>query len=142
MSRSAANDHRPGALDDTVIEEGVKLRQPIQIGHNVQVEPIRFMAACVGIAGSTRIGSHCAIGGAARIWGHIEIADHVNISATAEVMKSITAARHLYRRTACCRGAPSGGKWVAHLRGIDALVRRVGIEKKLAAPGAQIKRKR
>ncbi len=99
------------------------------------------MAACVGIAGSTRIGSHCAIGGAARIWGHIEIADHVNISATAEVMKSITRPG-TYTGVLPAAEAREWGKMVAHLRGIDALVGRVReIEKKLAAP-VRKKRKR
>ncbi len=130
-----------GALDDTVIEEGVKLDNQIQIGHNVRVGAHTIMAACVGIAGSARIGSHCAIGGGARIWGHIEIADHVNISATAEVMKSITRPG-TYTGVLPAAESREWAKMVAHLRGIDAIVGRVReIERRLAAP-ANRKRKR
>ena len=113
-----------GALDDTVIEDGVKLDNQIQIGHNVRVGAHTVMAACVGIAGSTRIGRHCAIGGGARIWGHIEIADRVNISATAEVMKSITSAGS-YTGVLPAAESREWAKMVAHLRGIDGLVGRV-----------------
>src|SRR5438270_2108941 len=81
-----------GALDDTVIEDGVKLDNQIQIGHNVRSGAHTAMAGCAAVAGSTRIGRHCAIGGAARIIGHLTIADHVTISAAAVVTKSITRA--------------------------------------------------
>jgi UDP-3-O-[3-hydroxymyristoyl] glucosamine N-acyltransferase len=53
-----------GALDDTVIEDGVKLDNLIQIAHNVRIGAHTVMAGCVGVAGSTRIGAHCQIGGA------------------------------------------------------------------------------
>ena len=68
-----------GALDDTVIEDGVKLDNLIQIGHNVHVGRHTAMAACVGVAGSATIGAFCTIGGAAVILGHLELADHVKI---------------------------------------------------------------
>ena len=55
-----------GALDDTVIEDGVKLDNLIQIGHNVRIGAHTAMAGCVGVAGSARIGAHCTIGGARR----------------------------------------------------------------------------
>jgi len=78
-----------GALDDTVIESGVKLDNQIQIGHNVRIGAHTAIAGCVGIAGSTRIGAHCRIGGAAMIIGHLDITDRVDISAGTMVMKSI-----------------------------------------------------
>jgi len=78
-----------GALDDTVIEEGVKLDNQIQIAHNVRIGAHTAIAACVGIAGSTRIGRHCIIGGAAGIAGHLAIADRVEISAFTLITKSI-----------------------------------------------------
>jgi UDP-3-O-[3-hydroxymyristoyl] glucosamine N-acyltransferase len=78
-----------GALDDTVIEEGVKLDNLIQIAHNVRIGAHTAMAGCVGVAGSARIGRHCTFGGAAMILGHLEIADHVHISAASVVMRSI-----------------------------------------------------
>ena len=66
-----------GALDDTVIERGVKLDNQIQVGHNVRIGADTIMAAFVGIAGSAVIGQRCMIGGAARIMGHVTIADDV-----------------------------------------------------------------
>jgi UDP-3-O-[3-hydroxymyristoyl] glucosamine N-acyltransferase len=78
-----------GALDDTVIEDGVKLDNLIQIAHNVHIGAHTAMAGCVGVAGSARIGRHCTFGGAAMILGHLQIADHVHISAASVVMSSI-----------------------------------------------------
>ena len=78
-----------GALDDTVIEDGVKLDNQIQIAHNVHIGAHTAIAGCVGIAGSTRIGRHCRIGGSAGILGHLRIADHVDISAFTLIGKSI-----------------------------------------------------
>jgi UDP-3-O-[3-hydroxymyristoyl] glucosamine N-acyltransferase len=78
-----------GALDDTVIEDGVKLDNLIQIGHNVRVGAHTAMAGCVGVAGSAVIGAHCTIGGGAVVLGHLTLADHVHISAASVVMRSI-----------------------------------------------------
>ena len=83
-----------GALADTVIEDGVKLDNLIQIGHNVRVGRHTAMAACVGVAGSATIGAHCTIGGAAVVLGHLEVADHVDISAASVVTRSIRKAGH------------------------------------------------
>lgn len=79
-----------GALDDTVLADGVKLDNLIQIAHNVRIGAHTAMAGCVGVAGSARIGSHCTVGGAAMILGHLEIADNVHISAGSFVMSSLT----------------------------------------------------
>ena len=78
-----------GALDDTVIEEGVKLDNQIQIGHNVRIGAHTAIAGCVGIAGSALIGAHCTIGGAAMIHGHIRIVDRVHVSAGTLISRSI-----------------------------------------------------
>jgi UDP-3-O-[3-hydroxymyristoyl] glucosamine N-acyltransferase len=78
-----------GALADTVIEEGAKLDNQIQVGHNVRIGAHTAIAGCVGIAGSADIGRHCTIAGAAKILGHLKIADHVNISVDTLVTKSI-----------------------------------------------------
>lgn len=78
-----------GALDDTVIENGVKLDNLIQIAHNVRIGKNTVVAGCVGIAGSTRIGERCRIGGRAAILGHLEIADEVDILANTLVSQSI-----------------------------------------------------
>jgi len=78
-----------GALDDTILEDGVKLDNLVQIGHNVRVGAHSAFAGCVGVAGSARIGRHCTAGGGAIILGHLEIVDHVHISAATVVTRSI-----------------------------------------------------
>ncbi|MES2975923.1 MAG: UDP-3-O-(3-hydroxymyristoyl)glucosamine N-acyltransferase [Pseudomonadota bacterium] len=83
-----------GALEDTVIEDGVKLDNLIQIGHNVRVGRHTAMAGCVGVAGSATIGAHCTVGGGAIVLGHLTLADHVNISAATVVTRSITKPGH------------------------------------------------
>lgn len=79
-----------GALEDTVIEDDVKLDNQIQIGHNCRIGAHTAVAGCVGIAGSTIIGKNCRIGGAAMIAGHLRIADGCTISAGTLVAKPIT----------------------------------------------------
>jgi UDP-3-O-[3-hydroxymyristoyl] glucosamine N-acyltransferase len=78
-----------GALDDTVLEDGVKLDNLVQIGHNVHVGAHTAMAGCVGVAGSAFIGAHCTVGGGAVVLGHLRLADHVHISAASVVTRSI-----------------------------------------------------
>lgn len=78
-----------GALDDTVIEDGVKLDNLIQIGHNVRVGKNTAMAGCVGVAGSATIGANCTFGGGAIVLGHLTVADGVHISAATVVTRSI-----------------------------------------------------
>jgi len=83
-----------GALDDTVIEDGVKLDNLIQIGHNVRIGAHTAMAGCVGVAGSADIGAHCTVGGGAVVLGHLKLADGVNISAASVVTRSIAQPGH------------------------------------------------
>lgn len=83
-----------GAMLDTVIEDGVKLDNLIQIGHNVRVGKHTAMAGCVGVAGSATIGAHCTIGGGAIVLGHLVLADGVNISAGTVVTRSLHAPGH------------------------------------------------
>lgn len=78
-----------GAITDTVIEDGVKLDNLIQIGHNVHVGAHTAMAGCVGVAGSTHIGAHCTIGGGAVVLGHLKLADGVHVSAASVVTHSL-----------------------------------------------------
>ena len=78
-----------GALEDTVIGDGVKLDNLVQIGHNVQIGAHTAMAGCVGVAGSAVIGAHCTLGGGAIVLGHLTLADGVHISAASVVMRSI-----------------------------------------------------
>lgn len=75
-----------GALDNTVVGKGSKLDNQIQLGHNCRVGEGTAMAACTGVAGSTKIGSHCIIGGAANINGHITIPDGTSVGPATSLM--------------------------------------------------------
>jgi len=83
-----------GALEDTVVSDGVKLDNLIQIGHNVHIGAHTAMAGCVGVAGSAVIGAHCTVGGGAIVLGHLVVADHVHISAASVVTRSIDQPGH------------------------------------------------
>jgi len=78
-----------GALEDTIIGNGVKLDNQIQIGHNVIIDEHTVIAGCTGIAGSTHIGRACMIGGGVGISGHLEITAGVILTAGTVVSKSI-----------------------------------------------------
>ncbi len=80
-----------GAIDDTVLEEGVKLDNQIQIGHNVRIGAHTVIAACTGISGSTVIGRRCLIAGMVAMGGHLEVADDVTITGTSMISHSITS---------------------------------------------------
>ncbi len=120
-----------GALDDTVIEDGVKLDNQIHIAHNCHIGRHTAIAGCAGIAGSTRIGAYCQIGGAAMIIGHLEIGDRVTVSAGTFVAKDIreagvyTSVQPLMPHADWLRNA-------AHLRHLDTLAKRIKqLEKQL-----------
>ncbi|MGH8266602.1 MAG: UDP-3-O-(3-hydroxymyristoyl)glucosamine N-acyltransferase [Steroidobacteraceae bacterium] len=81
-----------GAIEDTVIEEGVKLDNLIQVGHNVRIGAHTAIAALTGVSGSTTIGKRCMIGGAIGFAGHLSIADDVVITGCSAVSRSITRA--------------------------------------------------
>ena len=113
-----------GALDDTVIEEGVKLDNQIQIAHNVRIGAHTAIAGCVGIAGSATIGKYCRIGGSAGILGHLHIADHVEIASFTLIGKSITEAGSY----AGIFPFSKNDEWrnnAVHLRHLGELVKRV-----------------
>jgi UDP-3-O-[3-hydroxymyristoyl] glucosamine N-acyltransferase len=78
-----------GALHDTIIEDGVKLDNLIQIGHNVRIGKHTVIAAATAVAGSTEIGAYCMIGGCVSIAGHLTIAPHTEISGASVVTHSI-----------------------------------------------------
>ncbi|MDE2338624.1 MAG: UDP-3-O-(3-hydroxymyristoyl)glucosamine N-acyltransferase [Gammaproteobacteria bacterium] len=79
-----------GAIEDTVIEEGAKLDNLIQIGHNVRIGAHTALAACVGVSGSTSIGRRCMIGGQVGIGGHLTICDDVMITGCTMVSHSVS----------------------------------------------------
>ncbi|MGA8862673.1 MAG: UDP-3-O-(3-hydroxymyristoyl)glucosamine N-acyltransferase [Gallionella sp.] len=113
-----------GALDDTMIEDGVKLDNQIQVAHNVRIGAHTAIAACVGIAGSTSIGRYCQIGGSAGILGHLHIADHVEIAAFTLISKSIREAG-AYAGIFPFSSADDWRRNAVHLRHFDDLVNRI-----------------
>ena len=121
-----------GALDNTIIEEGVKLDNQIQVGHGVKIGAHTAIAGCVAIAGSTSIGKRCMIGGLSALSGHIEITDDVIITGMSGVNNSIKEAG-IYSS-----GVPitDNAKWrknMARLKNLDDITRRlVALEEKLA----------
>ena len=82
-------------MDSTIIRQGVKLDNLIQIAHNVEVGENTVMAAQVGIAGSVKVGKHCMFGGQVGLAGHIQIADDVTLGAQAGVISSVKEATTL-----------------------------------------------
>ncbi|MEL0027095.1 MAG: UDP-3-O-(3-hydroxymyristoyl)glucosamine N-acyltransferase [Perlucidibaca sp.] len=113
-----------GALDDTVIHAGVIIDNQVQIAHNVVIGEHTAIAACCGIAGSTRIGARCILGGAVGVVGHIEICDDVQLTAMAMITRSISQPGSYSSGT----GFESTDNWrrmVARLRHLDELAKRV-----------------
>jgi len=122
-----------GALDDTVLEEGVRLDNQIQVAHNVHIGAHTAIAGCVGISGSAKIGRHCMIGGGSGIVGHLEIADRVVITGMTMVTKSITSAG-VYSSGVPAQENDAWNKTYARMRQLDKLARRIGkLERALAA---------
>jgi UDP-3-O-[3-hydroxymyristoyl] glucosamine N-acyltransferase len=79
-----------GAMEDTVISDGVKLDNQIQVGHNVFIGRHTAIAACTGISGSVRIGERCMIAGGCGLAGHLEICDDVVLTGMSMVAHSVT----------------------------------------------------
>jgi|TARA_B110000240_G_scaffold114420_1_gene128405 UDP-3-O-[3-hydroxymyristoyl] glucosamine N-acyltransferase len=119
-----------GAIEDTVIGDGVKLDNQIQVGHNVIIGNNTVIAGCSGVAGSTIIGENCIIGGGVGIGGHIEIADNVIITGMSMVTKSLTKAG-IYSSGIPAEPTSQWHKNVVRYRQMDKLVARV---KKLEDP--------
>jgi UDP-3-O-[3-hydroxymyristoyl] glucosamine N-acyltransferase len=113
-----------GALADTVIGNGVKLDNQIQIAHNVQVGDHTAMAACVGISGSTKIGKHCMLAGGVGLVGHIDICDNVFLTGMTMVTHSITEPGSYSSGTAM-QPAAEWRKSAARIRQLDDIARRL-----------------
>jgi UDP-3-O-[3-hydroxymyristoyl] glucosamine N-acyltransferase len=117
-----------GALNDTVIDDGVKLDNQVQVGHNTCIGKHTVISGCTAIAGSTRIGSYCLIGGAVGIIDNIEIVDWVEITAMTLVSRSITERGRYSSGT----GLMPSNLWKRSIVGfsrLDQLIKRVrGLE--------------
>lgn len=114
-----------GAINDTVIERGVKLDNQIHIAHNVVIGADTAMAAQSGVAGSTRIGAGCAIGGAVGILGHLEIADKTLLNAFSTVTHSISEPGGAYGSGAPLEPADSWRRNRARFKQLDEMSKRI-----------------
>jgi UDP-3-O-[3-hydroxymyristoyl] glucosamine N-acyltransferase len=108
-----------GAIDDTLVEDGVKLDNQIQVGHNVIIGAHTAIAGCVGISGSTTIGRHCMIGGGTGIGGHLTIVDDVVVTGCSMVSTSIRKAGS-YSSGIPIEESRRWRRLVAHFRRADA----------------------
>ncbi len=113
-----------GAIDDTVIEDGVKLDNQVQIGHNVRIGAHSVLAGCVGVSGSSTIGRRCMIGGAVGVVGHLEIGDDVMVTGYSMVSRSLKGPG-VYSSGIPAIETAEWRKAVARLRRLENLERRV-----------------
>jgi len=113
-----------GAIEDTIIEDGVKLDNLIQIGHNCHIGENTAMAACSGISGSTRIGADCTIAGAVGVAGHLEIADNVHFTGMAMVTRSVSEPG-LYSSGIPAMPSADWRRGVVRFRQLDDIARRL-----------------
>ena len=115
-----------GAIDDTVIEDGVKLDNLVQVGHNVRIGAHTVIAGCAGISGSTVIGKRCMIGGAVGLAGHLELGDEVIVSGYSLVTRSLPGPG-MYSSGMPAVPAAEWRKTVARLRRLTSLERRLAL---------------
>ncbi len=113
-----------GALGDTVIADGVKLDNLIQIAHNVKVGEDTAMAGCVGVAGSAVIGKRCMIAGGSGIMGHITVGDDVEVTAMSFLKGSVTGPGR-YSSSLPAVDADVWARNLGRFRHLDELARRL-----------------
>lgn len=120
-----------GALADTIVEDGVKIDNQVMVAHNCSIGENTAIAACVGMAGSTRIGKNCTVAGAAGFTGHLQVCDNVHIGAMTLVAGDIRTAGTY---AGGVQGARPMGDWkrnVARFNQLDQLAKRlIALEKK------------
>lgn len=119
-----------GALENTVIEAGVKIDNQVQVGHNARVGEHTAIAGGAAIAGSVKIGRRCMIGGACALTGHIEIADDVIITGMSGVSNSIRQAG-VYSSGVPITDNTTWRKNMVRFKRLDELARRVSVLEKL-----------
>lgn len=113
-----------GALEDTILQDGVKIDNQVQVGHNVYIGAHTAIAGCVAIAGSVHIGKRCIIGGATAIAGHLNIADDVHLTGASQVTKSILKTG-VYSSWIPIQKSLVWRKNVARLHHLDEMARRI-----------------
>lgn len=120
-----------GTIEDTIIEDGVKLDNLVQIAHNVHVGEHTVMAAMSGAAGSTKIGRRCMIGGGVVLINHISVCDDVTLLFRSVVTKSIQEAG-VYSGALAAEPAPQWRRNAVRFKQLDAVATRLdAIEAKL-----------
>jgi UDP-3-O-[3-hydroxymyristoyl] glucosamine N-acyltransferase len=113
-----------GALDDTIIHEGVIIDNQVMIAHNVEIGPHTAIAGCSGVSGSTKIGAWCVLAGGVGLVGHIEVCDRVHITGMTMVTKSITEPGSYSSGTAFDR-TDNWKKMAVRLKKLDDTTRRL-----------------
>ena len=120
-----------GAIADTIIGDGVKLDNQVQIAHNVHLGDHTAIAGCSAIAGSTHIGEHCTIAGMSGVTGHLEIAANTHVTAMSLVSRSIKEAG-VYSSGTAIEKHQSWKRNVVRFRTLDTLVKRIkGLENEM-----------
>jgi UDP-3-O-[3-hydroxymyristoyl] glucosamine N-acyltransferase len=114
-----------GAIDDTVIEDGVRIDNQCMIAHNVRVGAHTAMAAMTGISGSTTIGKRCLFAGQTGVVGHISICDDVVVSGKAVISKNVTEPG-VYAGSFTAEPVREWSRKVARFRRLGQLIERVG----------------
>ncbi|MBT6272873.1 MAG: UDP-3-O-(3-hydroxymyristoyl)glucosamine N-acyltransferase [Chromatiales bacterium] len=113
-----------GALEDTIIADGVKIDNHVQIGHNVRIGAHTAVAGCVAIAGSAKIGERCTVGGSSAISGHLDIADDVHLTGGTNVPNSIPEAG-VYSSALPLQTNRAWRKSMVRVKQLDDLARRL-----------------
>jgi len=128
-----------GTINDTVIADGVKLDNQIQIAHNVEIGENSAIAGCAGIAGSTKVGKNCTLGGGVGLAGHLEIGDNIHFSGQSLVTRSFTEPGYYSGNLP----AVSNSEWrktVARIRRMNDMMQRIrALEKQVRALDAEHK---
>jgi UDP-3-O-[3-hydroxymyristoyl] glucosamine N-acyltransferase len=118
-----------GAIDDTIIEDGVRLDNQVQIAHNCKIGAHTVIASGTGVSGSTTIGQRCVIAGMAGFVGHIHVCDDVIVTGAAVVTKSIREPG-VYSSSFPAEKDADWKRKVARFRRLDSLQERVGVLEK------------
>jgi UDP-3-O-[3-hydroxymyristoyl] glucosamine N-acyltransferase len=113
-----------GALEDTVIEEGVKLDNLIMIAHNVRIGAHSALAACVAIAGSCVLGKRCVLGGKVGLSGHLTLCDDVVVLGTSFISHSITKPG-VYSSALPSEEAGTWRRIVGRIKRLDSMAKRM-----------------
>ncbi len=128
-----------GAIENTVLEDDVRVDNQVQIAHNVFIGAHTAIAGCAAIAGSSKIGRNCMLGGRASVLGHLEIADRVTIGANSEVYWDISEQGSVWNGSIPSMPLPIWQRNLVHMRQMDKIVKRIReLEKQhLEKPGGK-----